>query len=137
MKSPLVAIGLGLGLVGLAACAGSTHQGESPSSSQAALIGKTKDDLFACAGHPVSEKATPNQTVVVYYREASQLEESFPGSKGSFAMVHHGCRATIIFRDDRIDTVRYESLPRSYRDEDHCEDIFAGCVGIGSAQGTP
>ncbi|HEU4685654.1 MAG TPA: hypothetical protein VFS39_14195 [Nitrospira sp.] len=92
-----------------------------------ALIGKTRQDLLTCAGPPISEAASEGQLVFVYYKEASQLEESFPGSKSSFAKVHHGCRATIVFRDDRVSDVHYESDPSSYRDENHCEEIFESC----------
>lgn len=137
LRSLLAAIGLGVGCVGLTACAGASHHRELAYHAQQVLIGKTKEELLACAGPPVSEKVKSGRTVLVYYREASQLEESFPGSKGSFAMVHHGYRATIMLLEDHIDEVRYESVPRSYRDEDHCEDVFAGCVPREPVQGTP
>lgn len=124
-------------LLSLTACTGVSREGEVYHRAQQALIGKTKQELLACAGPPVSEMIKTDRTVMVYYREASQLEESFPGSKGSFAMVHHGCRATIILRADRVDNVRYESVPSSYRDEDHCEEVFVGCVGNETEHGKP
>jgi hypothetical protein len=93
-----------------------------------ALIGKVKRELIGCAGPPVIDRAGDEQAMMVYYREASQLEESFPGSKSSFAKVHHGCRATILLQEDRVIDVRYESDPSSYQDEDHCEEIFERCV---------
>ncbi|WP_455377113.1 hypothetical protein [Petrachloros mirabilis] len=130
MRLLLALIGMGYAMVGVVACAGGNHHDDTNHLGQRALIGKTKQELFACAGPPVSEKVTPDRTVAVYYREASQLEESFPGSKGSFAMVHHGCRATIVVREDRVEGVRYDSEPSSYRDEDHCEEIFAGCLPL-------
>lgn len=113
----------------ITACAGVGNEAQSNHQIQQALIGKTKLELLSCAGPPISETVKTDRTVMVYYREASLLEESFPASKGSFAMVHHGCRATIVLRDDYVDHIRYESIPRSYRDEDHCEEIFSGCVG--------
>lgn len=124
-------------LVSLTACAEVSREGEGYHRAQQALIGKTKQELVACAGPPVSEKVKTDRTVMVYYREASQLEESFPSAKGSYAMVHHGCRATIVLRVDRVDNVRYESVPSSYRDEDHCEELFVGCVGSEMGHGNP
>jgi len=115
-----------LGLI--VGCAAVTPNGPEAYPAQKALIGKTRQDLIACAGVPVSEWAGEERLAAIYYREASQLEESFPGSKSSFAKVHHGCRATIFFDRDRVADVRYESDPSSYQDEDHCEEIFDRCV---------
>ncbi len=116
-------------LLALAACAGLAPPASEDHPNQQAVIGKTKQELFACAGNPISEKIKGDRTVVVYYREASVLEESFPGPKSSYAMVHHGCRATVVLDRDRVTGVRYESVPSSYRDESHCEDIFERCPG--------
>jgi hypothetical protein len=137
MRLPVAVIVMGFAMAGVVACAGGNHQGDTNHLGQRALIGKTKQELFACAGPPVSEKVKAGRTVVVYYRQASQLEESFPGSKGSFAMVHHGCRATIVLREDRVEDVRYNSEPSSYHDEDHCEEIFAGCPSLTPVQEMP
>ena len=115
-------------LLGLAACAQEGPYGNLNHPAQQALIGKTKQELLACAGKPVGEFTDGDRIVVVYYKEASVLEESFPSSKSSFPMVHHGCRATISLEQDRVDEVRYESIPRSYRDEDHCEELFSSCI---------
>jgi len=119
---------LWVGLIALTGCAEIPPNGTESYPAQGALIGKTKEALLACAGPPVIERVIGDHVQVIYYREASQLEESFPGSKSSFARVHHGCRATIVLREDRVSEVRYESDPSSYRDEDHCEDIFETCV---------
>ena len=116
------------GLIALVGCAGVTPNGTESYPAQQALIGKTKEALLACAGPPVIERIKVDHVLFVYYREASQLEESFPGSKSSFARVHHGCRATIELKEDRVSNVRYESDPSSYQDEDHCEEIFELCV---------
>ncbi|WP_080884989.1 hypothetical protein [Nitrospira japonica] len=117
-----VVLGLGVG------CTAVAPNGPEEYPAQKALIGKTRQELLACAGKPVSERAGGERPAVIYYREASQLEESFPGSKSSFAKVHHGCRATIVLDQDRVADVRYESDPSSYQDEDHCEEIFDRCV---------
>ena len=116
------------GFVAVVGCAEVTPADTEPTPAQRALIGKTKQAVLACAGSPDAERVKGNYVALVYYREASQLEESFAGSKGSFAKVHHGCRATIIFNEDRVQEVMYEGEPNSYRDQDHCEDIFEPCI---------
>ncbi len=112
-----------------AACAEVQPNGHDLFPAKQALIGKSKEALYACAGQPVSEKTIGDRTVAVYYREASQLEESFGGSKSSFAKVHHGCRATLFLEQNRIVDVQYKPEPESYRDEGHCEDLFEACLG--------
>jgi len=86
--------GLHLGATAIG-CAEAPLNGSVSHSAQQALIGKTNKELFACAGNPVSEKTKGGQTVIIYYKEASPLEESFPGSKCGFAKVHYGCQATL------------------------------------------
>ena len=54
-----------------------------------------KQALFACAGPPVIERTKGDEVFFVYYREVSQFEESFGGSKSSFARIHYGCRASM------------------------------------------
>ncbi len=109
-------------------CAQVTHDGEVSYPIQRALIGKSKAALLACAGSPIKQHVKGEQVLFVYYKEASQFEESFPGSKSSFAMVHHGCRATLLLEQDTVTGVQYESEPSSYRDDDHCEELFQSCV---------
>lgn len=116
-----------VGLVACIGCAEVTPDGtEFPA--QKALIGKTKQVVLACAGSPVIERTDGDQVFLIYYREASQLEESFAGSKASYARTHHGCRATITINEDRVRDVRYEGDPNLNRDLDHCEDIFEPCI---------
>ena len=117
-----------IGLVALIGCAEVTPTETEPTPVQRALIGKTKQALLFCAGPPVIERTNGDQVLFVYYREASQLEESFAGSKGSFARVHHGCRASIMINEDHVREVQYEGDPTSDRDLDHCEDIFERCI---------
>ena len=118
-----------LAVAAIAGCAEVTPDGNGSYPVQRALIGKTKETLLACAGRPVKELVKGDQLLLVYYKEASQLEESFGGSKSSYAMVHHGCRATLLLEQGRVTGVQYESEPESYRDEDHCEEIFQPCIG--------
>lgn len=115
-------------LVAFSGCAEVGPNGIASYPGQRALIGKTKQQLLACAGMPVSERASGDRVLFLYHKEASLFEESFPGSKSSVPMVHHGCRATIVLQQDRVSDVRYEGEPSSYRGEDHCEEIFAPCV---------
>ena len=119
---------LWVGLLALAGCAEVTPESSDPTPAQRAMLGMTKQALLACAGPPVIERTKGDEVLFVYYREASQFEESFGGSKSSFPMVHHGCRATIRLDQDRVTDVRYESEPSSYQDEDHCEEMFQSCV---------
>ena len=93
-----------------------------------ALLGKSKQELVACAGNPLQETVTTEGTVLAYYKEASMLEESFSFSKGSRSGVHHGCWAHLLMGDDRVVGVEYRSAPRSVDATDHCEEIFHTCV---------
>lgn len=119
---------LGLGLLALTGCAEVTPESSDPTPAQRALLGMTKQALLACAGQPIVERTKSDEVLFVYYREASQFEESFGGSKSSFARVHHGCRASITLQQDRVIGIRYQGEPTSYRDQDHCEQIFQACA---------
>lgn len=100
--------------------------------SQHRLMGKTKQEVLTCAGIPIKENAHHDRVELIYYKEASLLEESFPGSKGSVPKSHHGCRANVQFKGDRVVGVRYQSVPNSYHDEDHCDEIFESCTMLQS-----
>ena len=93
-----------------------------------ALLGKSKQELVACAGNPLEETKTAEGTVLTYYKEAPMFEESFSLSKGSTAGAHHGCWAHLLMGDDRVVGVEYRSVPRSVNATDHCEEIFHTCV---------
>jgi hypothetical protein len=115
------------GLVAAGCATGAPNDGDD-SPVQRALIGKTGEAIRACAGPPVYQRSVEGKVLWIYYKEASQLEESFFGSKSSYAMVHHGCRATLMFENDQVAGVTYKSEPSSYQDEDHCEEIFQSCI---------
>ena len=102
-----------------------------PSSTQKALIGKTKQDLMVCATVQPEERKAGELTVLKYYKEASILEESFAASKSSVARIHHGCWATLGLKNDRVEGVQYDSVPSSCKHEDHCDEIFESCVESG------
>ena len=119
---------LWVGLLALAGCAEVIPESSDPTPAQRAMLGMTKQALLACAGPPVIERTKGDEVLFVYYREASQFEESFGGSKSSFPRIHHGCRASITLEQDRVIGIRYQGEPRSDQDQDHCEQIFDACV---------
>ena len=93
-----------------------------------ALLGKSKQELVACAGNPLQETKTVEGTVLTYYKEAPMLEESLPFLKGSRPGVHHGCWAHLLMGDDLVVGVEYRSAPPSVQETDECEEIFHTCV---------
>ena len=112
--------------IGLIGCAAS--QPIAPSPIGKALLGKSKQELVACAGTPLQEAKTDEGTVWTYYKEAPLFEESSALSKGSRSGVHHGCWAHILMEEDRVVGVEYRSVPRSVDATDHCEEMFRTCV---------
>lgn len=94
---------------------------------QEAMRGKTLQQVLACAGTPLQTREQGPATILRYYREAPLLEESMVSSKGSRPTVHHGCWATVILQDERVDKVRYHFVPGSVDASNDCEDIFASC----------
>ena len=93
-----------------------------------ALLGKSKQELVACAGNPLQETKTTEGTVLSYYKEAPMLEESVPFLKSSRPGAHHGCWAHLLMGEDRVVGVEYRSVPRSIHATDHCEEIFHACI---------
>jgi hypothetical protein len=112
----------------LTGCAETLPGGTDEYPARRVLIGKTKSEVLHCAGSPISEKAEGDRTMLVYYKEASLLEESFPGSKSSFSMEHHGCRATLVLQQDHVSEAHYQSVPNTYEHGGHCEEIFEPCL---------
>ena len=100
-----------------------------PSPTQKALIGKSRQELMACTAVQPQESIVGDLTVLKYYKEASQFEESFSGTKSSVARIHHGCWATLGLKKDRVEGVQYDPVPSSYKGDDHCDEIFVNCVG--------
>jgi hypothetical protein len=112
--------------VWLIGCAG--PQPLEPSPIGKALLGKSQQELVACAGNPLRETKTVEGTVLSYYKEAPMLEESSPFLKGSRAGAHHGCWAHLLMGEDRVVGVEYRSVPPSVHATDHCEEIFHTCA---------
>lgn len=94
----------------------------------AGLIGKSQQELLACAGPSLSETHRSQRTVLLYHKDASAFDHSFFGSKASLGAVHHGCTAVLTLTDDRVVSVEYQPEPPSVAGEDHCEEIFYRCV---------
>jgi hypothetical protein len=92
-----------------------------------ALLGKTKNELVNCAGKPLQELVQRDVTVLIYYKDAPELESSFMGSKSGMLRKRHGCRARIVLTNDRVEGIEYESVPETFGGEDHCDEIFQGC----------
>ena len=115
-----------VGFVGLIGCAAS--QLIAPNPTGKALLGKSKQELVACAGNPLEDTKTVEGTVLAYYKEAPMFEESFASSKASRPGAHHGCWARLLMEDDRVVGVEYRSVPRSVDANNHCDEIFHACV---------
>jgi hypothetical protein len=123
---PIVELLLLFSFVGLIGCVAS--QPVEPNPIGRALLGKSKQELLACAGSPLKESKTAEGIVLTYYKEAPMFEESFASSKSSRSGAHHGCWAHLLMADDRVVGVEYGSVPRSVDATDHCEEIFHTCV---------
>jgi len=115
-----------IGLCLLAGCAAPAAVGEYPN--QQKVIGKSKTDLLACAGKPIKEQTRNDVILLQYYKEAPLLEESQPVGKGSMSTVRHGCWATVVISDNRVEEVRYRFVPPAFDASDECEEIFEACA---------
>lgn len=109
-------------IITLTGCATSDH-----TPVQATALGHTKEQIIACAGTPLEERQDGELVMLTYYKEASILEEAFPQAKSSFPKVRHGCRAHLGLKDNHVVGVEYQSIPESYQDYVHCEQIFERC----------
>ncbi len=94
---------------------------------QQSLRGKNREQVLACAGTPLREWQDREFTLLRYYREAPLLEESMVSSKSSRPTVHHGCWATVLLQQNRVDQVQYRFAPSSVDASNDCEEIFARC----------
>ncbi|MFM8551528.1 MAG: hypothetical protein ACKOCD_04320 [Nitrospiraceae bacterium] len=101
--------------------------GEKPVS-QSHLMGKTKADLLACAGAPISDTRHDQQNVLLYHKDAPTFDQSFFGSKASVSGIHHECTAVLTIQNDRVVAVEYRPFPPSVAADDHCEEIFRSCI---------
>lgn len=122
----LLEVGAGFAVLLLLSC--TTVPQEVHVSPAEVLIGKSKQDLLACAGSPLREIPVGGGIVLKYYKEAPMFEESFVGSKGSISGIHHGCWASISISEDRVIGVEYRSVPSPGIADDHCDEIFETCA---------
>lgn len=99
-----------------------------PGPIQRALIGKTKQDLLACAGVPQREATVEGVTVLTYYRRASPLEHYFSAARGSVPCPRRGCEATVELKEDRVASVTYQAVPEALDGCEECDEIFAPCL---------
>ena len=113
----------------LTGCTTTPPEPRAPSLTQKVLVGKTQQELMSCVGTQPKVRTVEGGTELKYYKEASQFEESFGGTKSSFARAHHGCWATLRLTNEVVTEVQYRSVPTDYLDEDHCDEIFENCIG--------
>ena len=118
-----------LSCLGLSSCITTPTEPPAPSPTQKALVGKTRQELMSCVGIQPEVKTVEGGRELKYYKEASQFEESFAGTKSSMARAHHGCWATLRLTNDVVTEVQYRSVPKDYLDYDHCDEIFEQCIG--------
>ncbi len=95
---------------------------------QRALMGKTKQEVVACAGQPVRESESGEVTVLTYYQEGETVELPPAVPKTSTPGMKHGCRATVLLKEDRVAGVQYEPVPDFMAGYHLCEGIFAPCT---------
>lgn len=96
--------------------------------SRAALLGKSEQELVACAGQPQRRIQEDAAVVMVSVNEADALERSFAGSKGSLTGLHHGCKARVTLREGKVADAQFNPFPTGSGASDHGERIFADCV---------
>jgi hypothetical protein len=108
------------------ACATVSPDGSFPA--QRALVGKTAQEVLACAGEPRERTDSGEETRFTYYRKAPVFEKSIAVSKGSVPCPGHACRAVVVFKGDRVTEVQFHPEPPSLGGCEHCEDIFQACL---------
>jgi hypothetical protein len=110
----------------VSACATVQPDGSFPA--QKALLGKTEQEVVACAGEAKKKSASGEETRLTYHRKALVFEESFAISKTSVPCPRHACEAVVVLKGDRVAEVQYHPTPHSLGGCEHCEEIFRNCV---------
>lgn len=118
-----------LGLLWSAGCATPAHQNGQNElfPNQRAIIGKTKQELLACAGPPLRETKQADHLLMTYYRHTPAFERSIVASKSSVPASHPACWATLSLEGEVVAAVHYQSVPSSTDATDQCEAIFDPC----------
>ena len=125
-KGPLLGGAAASLLLLLAACATVQPDGSFPA--QKALLGKTEQQVVACAGEPNKRSTSGDETKLTYHRRAPLFEESFTLSKSSVPCPRHACEAVVVLKGDRVSQVMYNPVPSSLGGCEHCEEIFEKCL---------
>jgi len=99
-----------------------------PSAIQAGLIGKTQQELLACAGAPESETIAGDMTTLTYYKRASPLEHFFSATRSRVPCPRRGCEATVTLKDGRVTSVQYRAEPAALDGCEACDAMFADCL---------
>ena len=123
---PVVAVRAVLMMGLLAGCTMPKPDGSFPA--QKALLGKTEQEVVACAGKPKQKSTSGDETQLTYRRSAPVFEESFAISKTSVPCPRHACEAVVVLKGDRVAEVRYSPTPHSLGGCEHCEEIFQQCL---------
>jgi hypothetical protein len=110
----------------VSACATAPPDGSFPA--QKALLGKSEQEVLACAGEPKKRSSSGEDTLLTYHRKAPVFEESFAISKTSVPCPRHACEAVVVLKDGRVAEVQYHPIPRSIGGCEHCEEIFRKCL---------
>lgn len=95
---------------------------------QQTLMGKTRQEVVACAGQPLRETQSDAVTILTYYKQGEAVEGAPKEPTTSSPGVTHGCRATVLFKEQRVTGVQYEPVPDFVTAFDHCEELFAACT---------
>lgn len=115
------------GMATMAAAGCTTPASPQPGPIERALIGKTKQELLACAGAPQSETAVEGTTVLTFYQRASPLEHYFSAARSGIACPRRGCEARLTLKDDRVVSVQFQAVPEALDGCEECDEIFARC----------
>ena len=94
---------------------------------QRAIIGKTRQELLACAGPPLRETKQADHILLTYYRHTPVLDRSVVASKSTVPAVHPACWATLSLEGEVVSAAQYQSVPSSTDATDQCEAIFDPC----------
>ncbi|MBI5776239.1 MAG: hypothetical protein HY444_02525, partial [Nitrospirae bacterium] len=70
-------------------CVTTSTDGSFPA--QQALLGKTEQEVLACAGEPKKKSVSGEETLLTYHRTAPVFEESFAILKTSVPCPRHAC----------------------------------------------
>jgi hypothetical protein len=109
----------------MAGCA-ATERGDGDSV-RSMLIGKSEQEISACAGEPRRRFEEGEKMRLIYRNEPTVLERSFPSARGTVTCPHHGCEARVILQNGRTAQVEYHPFPNADGDCDHCDRIFVRC----------